>query len=431
MKNPQLHIFQLSKSILCSAVAALLLAGCAADDPNPGEVIADPSTSVATATETAEAEIRISLGTDWNIDLSGDQSGNHADDSTRAMPPGIDNNKDDNTPVDGSEELKEIDRVRILTFRRLDPDAADPEEHDPSILASAAYLYDSTNDTIVEAVGTSDRPSDDIFPSIGSHNAHKIASAKITKIKGYEYRVIAIAYSSDKPSSFSSSTLHPEAWKLAEEDEQRFSLNLNDNTSIEDFEATVLDYQISNRVSHYDWRDFFYAPTQSNTNQLGDRFVETPQFFYGHCLTNVGDVKSETIKFSEADENGKITKHLLYCRSQPRQRWSLNRDDSGRNLHQDIGRHALLGRDIRPGRNYRDVAPRDKLAGDNPPDRPGSPDDQRTHGIIKPSGHLQDSCPLTGISDTILKKGYVLQHTVPRNRMLFFFVKGLYVVFNI
>ena len=176
-------------------------------------------------TGTATVPMGISFSATWGID-----------DITRVAPPEQGDGLMDGT---GTEEIKEIDRVRIIAFRRKDLNVTGQ--------ISDKFVYDPTNDQKVVC-------------SEGSPNY--TAQGALRKIYGYEYRVIAIAYDAD--------------------DEGWFSLNSMEGMTYEEFEMTIT--------------------RQNNgiTGELNDyNVLFTPQFFYGYCHLAGSD--DPIIKYGETE----------------------------------------------------------------------------------------------------------------------------------
>ena len=271
---------------------AFALAACSSDDPD-FPMIPDEPGSEAPQKETTKVGLTISLGSDWNIDLDDETE-------TRALPPGTGNNQQKEEPVDGSKELADIDKVRVVTFRRVDPDDADPDKVDE--LAQASFVYDSTNDLILDKYEAGSKPDADLFPETAGHTSHRLFKGEILKVMGFEYRIVAIAYSDKTGTQFGVSGIAG----LPEGDSGKFTLNLRSGLTLEEFEANLNDH-IS--LTSGTWRDFFRTSnadiSDTNAKSLGKHIVETPQFFYGECSTGAG---SNVIKYAEKDGNGDLVK---------------------------------------------------------------------------------------------------------------------------
>ena len=311
-------IKRFSKYIVPAASAALLsmaVAACSADDPDYPALPNEPSTP-APETEVSNAPLCILLGgSDWNVEDPG------SDEATRAMPPGTGNNQQTEKPVDGSAETDLIDKVRIVTFRRVDPEEYRGDGDKESYYELQPFIYDSSNDLLLQVEKGTDLPDSDLFPGNDSepnHTAHSYAVSKegIRKVKGFEYRIVAIAYSDVSESTFKNINLSGSAsasFAFPNGDSDKFDLNLHDGLTFEDFQASLTHTHIERANSS--WRDFFAGETSGigstdNGAELGSNIVETPQFFFGECYTSAGGPTNKIIKYSEADSEGELTSTL-------------------------------------------------------------------------------------------------------------------------
>lgn len=218
---------------LLLAATSLCLWSCSNDD---GEV---PQLK---GTET-QVPITITFGGAWDTDNA----------TSRVAPP-----EQGDDLVGDIDEIEDIDRVRIITFRRKDASVAGT--------ASGQFVYDPTNDV-------------DTTCQQGDTDARKEAHAQLVKAYGYEYRVVAIAYPSAQ-----------EGW---------FDLNTNlDGLTFDDFEMTIKGQETS-AAGEFNLGGGLLNPT---INFHKDMFnvMFTPHFFYGYChLENSDD---PVIKFGETEE---------------------------------------------------------------------------------------------------------------------------------
>ena len=222
------------------ALAALTLAAaaCSSDDgtlagdtlPHDGEKVTVP--------------LAISFSGTWSTD---------DDNATRVAPPeqGDTNGDgiiDDNDLIGGKEELEEINTVRIVVFRRKDPQVTGQEATD--------FVYDPTNNLKTTC-------------SWDDEQNMKIANATLTKLYSYEYRVVAIAYNADE-----------EGW---------FSLNNNDLEDVT-FEEFEVEMKGTGDVGNF--------AEEVDDGEYGIMF--TPQFFFGYCHLERND--DPIIKYGETAE---------------------------------------------------------------------------------------------------------------------------------
>ena len=219
--------------LLLAATSLLCLWSCSNDDGEAPQL---------KGTET-QVPITITFGGAWDTDNA----------TSRVAPP----EQGDGLVNSSIDEIKDIDRVRIITFRRKDASVAGT--------ASGQFVYDPTNDVVT----TCQQEDGD---------ERKEAHAQLVKAYGYEYRVVAIAYPSEQ-----------EGW---------FDLNTNlDGLTFDEFEMTITGQETSAAGAFNRDKDF-----NPNINFYKDIFnvMFTPHFFYGYChLKNSND---PVIKFGETEE---------------------------------------------------------------------------------------------------------------------------------
>ena len=175
--------------------------------------------------------------------------------------------------VDGSAEIANVDQVRIIAFKRQDADYYPVEGNEP-------FLYDAGNDYVVPC-------------QFQQGNRRKVAYGTLRKIFGYEYRVIAIAYSASRQ--------FPESNGLyTGGEESAFSLNLYDGLSFEDFEAVLATGGVGEALNMeaWGWED----------DVLSDRLCYGPQLFYGYC--HLEGSEDPVIKYAERNAAGEYEPDL-------------------------------------------------------------------------------------------------------------------------
>lgn len=219
--------------LLLAATSLLCLWSCSNDDGEAPQL---------KGTET-QVPITITFGGAWDTDNA----------TSRVAPPEQGDGLVDSSIV----EIEDIDRVRIITFRRKDASVAGT--------ANGQFVYDPTNDVVTTC---QEEDGDE----------RKEAHAQLVKAYGYEYRVVAIAYPSEQ-----------EGW---------FDLNTNlDGLTFDEFEMTIKGQETSAAGAFN--RD---QNLNSYINFYKDIFnvMFTPHFFYGYChLKNSDD---PVIKFGETEE---------------------------------------------------------------------------------------------------------------------------------
>lgn len=205
---------------LLLAATSLCLWSCSNDDGEAPQL---------KGTET-QVPITITFGGAWDTDNA----------TSRVAPP------EQGDDLEGSiDEIEDINRVRIITFRRKDASVAGT--------ASGQFVYDPTNDVVT----TCEQKDGD---------QRKEAHAQLVKAYGYEYRVVAIAYPSAQ-----------EGW---------FDLNTNlDGLTFDEFEMTIKGQETS-------------VAGEFDSKEINVMF--TPHFFYGYCHLEGSD--EPIIKFGETEE---------------------------------------------------------------------------------------------------------------------------------
>lgn len=193
-------------------------------------------------TET-QVPITITFGGAWDTDNA----------TSRVAPP----EQGDGLVNSSIDEIEDINRVRIITFRRKDASVAGT--------ASGQFVYDPTNDVVT----TCQQENED---------ERKEAHAQLVKAYGYEYRVVAIAYPSEQ-----------EGW---------FDLNTNlDGLTFDEFEMTITGQETS-AAGAFNLDRGLNLTINFHKDIFNVMF--TPHFFYGYChLENSND---PVIKFGETEE---------------------------------------------------------------------------------------------------------------------------------
>lgn len=200
--------------------------------------------------------------------------------ATRSAPPGSTDPM--NPTVDGEAETEQTNTVRIIAFRCKETQENVSYSNDENY-ADSDFVYDPTNDQIVTC-------------SRATTSAHRLtAHGKLKKMKGYAYRVVALAYSLTRSLPFSNHLLADVG------EENLFTLNLAAHTTLDQFEADLT------HVGHDSWTEFrngtdkFYT---HNTRSLSDQLCYAPQLFYGQCTSVNGN---KVIHFHEKNAADSIS----------------------------------------------------------------------------------------------------------------------------
>lgn len=199
--------------------------------------------------------------------------------ATRSAPPGSTDPM--NPTVDGEAETEQTNTVRIIAFRCKETQENVSYSNDENY-ADSDFVYDPTNDQIVTC-------------SRATTSAHRLtAHGKLKKMKGYAYRVVALAYSSTRSLPFSNHL-------LADVGEGNlFTLNLAAHTTLDQFEADLT------HVGHDSWEEFLNGQSivTHNTRSLSGQLCYAPQLFYGQCISVNGN---KVIHFHEKNAADSIS----------------------------------------------------------------------------------------------------------------------------
>lgn len=233
-------------------LSCLLWTACSGDELQP-----------ATADEATTVPITLTLGQR----------------ATRSAPPGSTDPM--NPTVDGEAETEQTNTVRIIAFRCKETQE-DVSYHSDDGYADSDFVYDPTNDQTVTC-------------SRATTSAHRLtAHGKLKKMKGYAYRVVALAYSLTRSLPFSNQLLADVG------EENLFTLNLAAHTTLDQFEADLT------HVAHDSWKEFRNGASivTHNTHSLSGQLCYAPQLFYGQCTSVNGN---KVIHFHEKNTADSIS----------------------------------------------------------------------------------------------------------------------------
>lgn len=200
--------------------------------------------------------------------------------ATRSAPPG---STDPMHPtVDGEAETEQTNTVRIIAFRCKETQENVSYYNSDDDYADSDFVYDPTNDQTVTC-------------SRATTSEHRLtAHGKLKKLKGYAYRVVALAYSLTRSLPFSNQLLADVG------EENLFTLNLAAHTTFDQFEADLT------HVAHDSWKEFRNGASivTHNTHSLSGQLCYAPQLFYGQCTSVEGN---KVIHFSEKNAADSIS----------------------------------------------------------------------------------------------------------------------------
>lgn len=200
--------------------------------------------------------------------------------ATRSAPPGSTDPM--NPTVEGEAETEQTNTVRIIAFRCKETQENVSDSNDENY-ADSDFVYDPTNDQTVTC-------------SRATTSAHRLtAHGQLKKMKGYAYRVVALAYSLTRSLPFSNHLLADVG------EENLFTLNLAAHTTLDQFEADLT------QVAHDSWKEFRNGTDKLNTHNtrsLSGQLCYAPQLFYGQCISVNGN---KVIHFHEKNAADSIS----------------------------------------------------------------------------------------------------------------------------
>lgn len=246
----------------CLALLLSLSAGCSDGDMLPEE-------STSTTVQPTRGEVRVPI----TIALGGSGAEEEGRGS-RVAPPGTGSSGSDKSHVDdkdnGLEEVKGVNAVRVVAFRRRTSE--DTQD----------FEYDSKNDILLQNLTEENVDKDDYYE--GQPHKHLVAKGNISVSQGYDYRIVAIAYSKNEraPYPYYSSKLMV--------GENMFLLH--PGTKYNDFCAKFAYYMVDENKEdgEYNWRDYLkkekdylgdLSPSVHNVACLTRRLATIPQLFFG------------------------------------------------------------------------------------------------------------------------------------------------------
>lgn len=202
--------------------------------------------------------------------------------ATRSAPPGSTDPM--NPTVDGEAETEQTNTVRIIAFRckETQENEENVSYHNDENYADSDFVYDPTNDQTVTC-------------SRATTSAHRLtAHGQLKKMKGYAYRVVALAYSLTRSLPFSNHLLADVG------EENLFTLNLAAHTTLDQFEADLT------HVGHDSWEEFRNGTGNltHKTRSLSGQLCYAPQLFYGQCISVNGN---KVIHFHEKNAADSIS----------------------------------------------------------------------------------------------------------------------------
>lgn len=255
----------------CLALLLAISAGCSDNDMLPEE---STSTTVQPTRGEVSVPITIALGG------SGAEEGGRGSRAcppgrdSRVAPPGTGSSGSDNSHVDdkdnGLEEVKGVNAVRVVAFRRRTSE--DTQD----------FEYDSKNDILLQNLTEEDVDKDDYYE--GQPHKHLVAKGNISISQGYDYRIVAIAYNKDERAPY------PYYDKKLMVGDNMFLIY--SGTKYNDFCAKFAYYMVDEKKGDEEnnWRNYFaygkddwwqVSERMHDVACLTRRLATIPQLFFG------------------------------------------------------------------------------------------------------------------------------------------------------
>ena len=282
-----------------------LAAGCSSDADQPP--YPDGSNGDAGMNQPSENEDEITT-VPFTITLGGlsGSDGNAKQDgrNTRVAPPGAGSSSSSGTTGEdnGYAETDNVNAVRLIAFRRrVQNNGENSATYDAAANDIQGFEYDPTNDRVINGKPTVEDGKKDDYLS-GKPHKHYVVKGTFGISRGYEYRIIALAYNSQEKSPY----------PQYEENNVVTTnmLNLTKNTTFQEFKATFASYLVNDKDrtdTPNNWLGYLkkiYRPLgiQSDlyyVDCLSRQLITVPQLFYG-TLYQKGDATQNPI-ISSAD----------------------------------------------------------------------------------------------------------------------------------
>ena len=273
-----------------------LAAGCSSDADLPP--YSDGSNGDAGMNQPSENEDEITT-VPFTITLGGlsGSDGNAKQDgrNTRVAPPGAGSSSSSDTEDNGYDETDNVDAVRLIAFRRrVQNNGENSATYDAAVNDIQDFEYDPTNDRVITGKPTVEDGKEDDYLS-GKPHKHYVVNGTFCISRGYEYRIIALAYNSQEKSPYpqykGNNVVTTEM------------LNLKKGTTFQEFKATFASYLVDGDKTDTpnNWLEYLKKKglLLHNVDSLSRRLITVPQLFYGTLYQQGDDTQNPII--SSAD----------------------------------------------------------------------------------------------------------------------------------
>lgn len=278
-----------------------LAAGCSSDADLPP--YPDGSNGDAGMNQPSEKDDEITT-VPFTITLGGlsssDANAGQGGGNTRVAPPGAGSSSSSGTigENDGYAETDNVNAVRLIAFRRrVQNNGENSATYDAAVNDIQGFEYDPTNDRVINGKLTVEDGKKDDYLSGTSHK-HYVVKGTFGISRGYEYRIIALAYDSQEKSPY----------PQYEENNVVTTkmLNLKKGTTFQEFKATFASYLVKDdgkTDTPNNWLGYLknlgLISNLHNVDCLSRQLITVPQLFYGTLYQQGDDTQNPII--SSAD----------------------------------------------------------------------------------------------------------------------------------
>ena len=275
-----------------------LAAGCSSDADLPP--YPDGSNGDAGMNQPSEKDDEITT-VPFTITLGGlsssDGNAGQGGGNTRVAPPGAGSSSSSGTigEDDGYTETDNVNAVRLIAFRRrVQNNGENSATYDAAVNDIQGFEYDPTNDRVINGKPTLEYGKKDDYLS-GNPHRHYVVKGTFGISRGYEYRIIALAYNSQEKSPYPQ---YEENNVVTTE-----MLNLKKGTTFQEFKATFASYLVDGDKTDTpnNWLEYLKKKglLLHHVDCLSRQLITVPQLFYG-TLYQKGDATQNPI-ISSAD----------------------------------------------------------------------------------------------------------------------------------
>ena len=288
-------------AVFCFLLA--LAAGCSSDADLPP--YPDGSNGDAGINQPSEKDNEITT-VPFTITLGGlsssDGNAGQGGGNTRVAPPGAGSSSSSGTTEEdyGYAETDNVDAVRLIAFRRrVQNNGENTAIYDAAVNDIQGFEYDPTNDRVINGKPTLENGKEDDYLS-GMPHKHYVVKGKFGISRGYEYRIIALAYNSQEKSPYP----QYQANQVITND----MLNIKKGTTFQEFKATFASYLVNDKdrtdtpnnwLGYLKKRYIGIISKLYNVECLSRQLITVPQLFYGTLYQQGDDTQNPII--SSAD----------------------------------------------------------------------------------------------------------------------------------